>query len=178
MRRGIELHGSRATSSAGLWRSVLVSRLILVALIGSALTLAPFLAPAAPAATALSIQVHEVTVPVVNMAASQSTATVTCPAGQVLVGGGAHEYYGGPPVSAYEPINGLVIKGTVPSDAAGNTTTANDPSSWTAYGGFAGQSENNDLDTAFAMCATGGPPTPSSGSRRSTAPMSRRRLHR
>jgi hypothetical protein len=95
---------------------------------------------------------------VVNTAASQSTATVTCPAGQVLVGGGAHEYYGGPPVSgAYEPINGLVIKGTVPSDAAGNTTTANDPSSWTAYGGFAGQSENNDLDTAFAMCATGGP---------------------
>src|SRR2546427_1737699 len=142
MRRGIELHGSGVIPSVGGRGSVRVSRLALFALIGSTLTLAPFLATAAPAASGLSLQVHEVTVPVVNMAASQSTATVTCPAGQVLVGGGAHEYYGGPPVSGvYEPINGLVIKGSVPTDASGNnTTTANDPSSWTAYGGFAGQS--------------------------------------
>ena len=43
MGRGIKLHGSRVISSVDRQRSVRVSRLVLVALIGSTLTLAPFL---------------------------------------------------------------------------------------------------------------------------------------
>ncbi|HLI57137.1 MAG TPA: DUF11 domain-containing protein, partial [Actinomycetota bacterium] len=122
---------------------------------GTLIALAP---PPPSSAATLGVQVAATTVPVANFAASQTTSTATCPAGDVLVGGGAYEFFNATPVSGtYEPINGLVIKGTVPSDAAGNTTTASSPSSWTAYGGFAGQSELNDADTAFAMCLTGGP---------------------
>jgi uncharacterized repeat protein (TIGR01451 family) len=66
--------------------------------------------------------------------------------------------------STYEPINGLVMRGTYPSDAAGATTTATNPAFWTALGGFAGQSEPGDDVTSFAMCAAGVPANISVGS--------------
>jgi hypothetical protein len=113
------------------------------------------------AASALSITVSEVAQPVASLAASQTPATVTCPAGTVLVGGGIRAYYTGPPnPGVLEPINGLVVRGLMTSDSGGNLSGsgATSPSSWTAIGGFAGQNENNDQETGYAMCASGGPP--------------------
>ena len=59
--------------------------------------------------------------------------------------------------STYEHINGLVIKGALPTDASGTIVPSTDPANWTALGGFVGQSEAGDDVTAFAMCSTGGP---------------------
>jgi hypothetical protein len=122
----------------------------------------PWLAHATPAeAAGVSVQVAAVTQTVTNLAGSQTPATAACLAGTVLVGGGIRVFHGtGDQIivsSTYEPINGLVIKGTLPTDASGTIVPSTDPANWTALGGFAGQSEAGDDVTAFAMCSTGGP---------------------
>lgn len=116
---------------------------------------------AAPAAQALpAIAVHTVTGPVTAQQASETPVTASCPSGSVLTGGGIHAFYSGPPpdpaTNPYEPINGLIMRGTTPSDAAGQPSAsgATDVAAWTAYAGFAGQFEINDSATAFALCST------------------------
>lgn len=119
------------------------------------------ISPTPAGASGVSVQVSAVTQTVTNAPASQTTATVGCPPGTVMVGGGIRAFHGtGDQIvtsTVYEPINGLVIKGTAPSDAVGGPAPANDPANWTAFGGFAGQSETGDDVTGFAMCSTGGP---------------------
>jgi uncharacterized repeat protein (TIGR01451 family) len=90
------------------------------------------------------------------MQASETPVSVSCPAGEVLVGGGIHAFYSGPPLmpGEYRPINGLVMRGTTPSAGAiPSADGATDPSEWTAFGGFAGQFETDGSATAFAMCS-------------------------
>src|SRR5262245_50006843 len=114
----------------------------------------------APAFADLSVEVRTVTAPVVNMAASQTPATVACPSGSVLAGGGIRAYFAGVinPADPYHPINGLVVRGLLTSDPAGNASTngATTPGALTTYSGFAGQSEAGDEFTGFAMCVSGG----------------------
>src|SRR5437588_1722776 len=122
----------------------------------------PLLAQSTPAeAAGVSVQVAAVTQTVANVAASQTPATTACPAGTVLVGGGIRVFFatGDQIVTSlvYEPNNGLVVKGSLPTDASGTIVPSADPAHWTALGGFAGQSEAGDDVTGFAMCSTGGP---------------------
>jgi alpha-tubulin suppressor-like RCC1 family protein len=122
----------------------------------------PWVPQATPAeAAAVSVQVAAVTQTVTNLAASQTPATAGCPAGTVLVSGGIRVFHAtGDQIivsSTYEPINGLVVKGSLPTDASGTIVPSADPAHWTALGGFAGQSEAGDDVTGFAMCSTGGP---------------------
>jgi hypothetical protein len=80
-------------------------------------------------------------------AVSQAQVTVTCPAGTVLLGGGAN---GTPPGSrSLKPV------GMYPSDAAGNMLadgTAN-PMSWTAVGLTGNAAGSTHVTTAYAICA-------------------------
>jgi len=122
----------------------------------------PLLVQSMPAeAATVSVQLAAVTQTVTNAAASQTPATAGCPAGTVLVGGGIRVFHAtGDQIivsSTYEPINGLVVKGSLPTDPSGTTVPSADPANWTALGGFVGQSEAGDDVTAFAMCSTGGP---------------------
>jgi hypothetical protein len=109
----------------------------------------------------LSIAVEAATAPVPSLAASESPLTLTCSPGSVLVGGGVRAFTTRTfdPQDPYHPINGLVLRGTLPSDVDGTPSPdgAGDPRSWTAFGGFAGQSETGDVMTGFALCASGGP---------------------
>ena len=113
------------------------------------------LVPPAEAAT-LSTQVATATQPMGNAPGTASSATVPCPSGTVLIGGGVQI---GRATDTATPGNGLKVNGTMPSDSAGNPVAngATDPSFWTAVGGFGGQSEAGDQVTSFAMCSTGGP---------------------
>lgn len=112
-------------------------------------------------AAGLAVQVTATTKPVINSAGSATTATVACPTGTVLVSGGVRVYAAaGDSVvtgSTYEPINGLVMRGTYPSDTLGATSTAANPAHWSVQGGFAGQAEAGDMVTGYALCTTGGP---------------------
>src|SRR5262245_53932602 len=114
----------------------------------------------APAFADLSVEVRTATAPVPNMAASQTGVSVACPAGSALAGGGIRAYYAGVinPADPYHPINGLVVRGLMTSDAAGNVSASGvtTPTTITAYSGFAGQSEAGDEFTGFAMCVSGG----------------------
>jgi hypothetical protein len=106
----------------------------------------PWVLPVPPAGAAgVSVQVAAVTQTVANVAASQTPATAACPAGTVLVGGGIRVFFatGDQIVTSlvYEPNNGLVVKGSLPTDASGTIVPSADPAHWTALGGFAGQSE-------------------------------------
>jgi hypothetical protein len=109
----------------------------------------------------IGVVVRATTVPVANSPASQTPSTATCPTGTVLSSGGARVYFGGTidPADPYHPINGLIVRGVGPSDsdATPSANGAGDPSSWTVFGGFAGQSELGDVATTFALCTTGGP---------------------
>ncbi len=113
-------------------------------------------APGVANAQLPAIAVSAATGPVTAAQASETPVSVSCPAGQVLVGGGIHAFYSGPPLGPgeYRPINGLVMRGTTPSAASAPVADgATDPSEWTAFGGFAGQFETDDSATAFAMCS-------------------------
>src|SRR5262249_48019867 len=57
--------------------------------------------------------------PVTNMPGSTTARTVSCAAGSGLVGGGVRGFYTGSDTVGYHPINGLVVKGSAPSDGAG-----------------------------------------------------------
>ena len=112
---------------------------------------------AAPAeAAGLSTQVATASQPMGNTAGSATSATTQCPSGTTLVGGGIEV---GRAADTNTPGNGLKVNGTMPSDAGGNPVAsgATDPASWTAVGGFGGQSEAGDQVTSLAMCSTGGP---------------------
>ena len=123
----------------------------------------PATRPDQPAPPALNIQVVTATQPVFSASNSQTAATVACPANTLLVGGGIRTYFAtGDSVvtsTTFEPINGLVMRGTYPSDALGNTTTAVNPPAWTALAGFSGQNEPGDNVTAYALCAARNLPT-------------------
>jgi hypothetical protein len=114
-----------------------------------------WLAVPADAAT-LSTQVATATQPMGNTPGTATSATVPCPSGTVLIGGGIQI---GRAADAATPGNGLKVNGTMPSDSAGTAVAngATDPAFWTAVGGFGGQSEAGDQVTTFAMCSTGGP---------------------
>jgi hypothetical protein len=91
------------------------------------------------AAAGLSTQVATATQSMGNAPATASNASASCPSGTVLIGGGIHI---GRAADAATPNNGLKVNGTMPSDASGNPVAngATDPASWTAVGGFGGQS--------------------------------------
>src|SRR5262245_3038446 len=106
---------------------------------------------------ALTIQVHVTRKDMRNAAASETTTVAGCRKGGLIVGGGIlQDRIDGSP----QPINGLRIHGTIPSDASAKPARngAKDVTSWAAIGGFGGQSEPGDQVRAFAMCtASGGP---------------------
>jgi alpha-tubulin suppressor-like RCC1 family protein len=142
---------SRGIASLSRWLAALVT----------AVSVPCILAPTSAAAAGVSVQVAAVTQTVTNAPASQTPATAGCASGTVLVGGGIRVFHAaGDQIvtpTVYEPTNGLVVKGSLPTDASGTSVPNADPASWTAFGGFAGQSEAADDVTAFAMCSAGGP---------------------
>src|SRR5947208_11208094 len=92
----------------------------------------PLLVQSMPAeAATVSVQLAAVTQTVTNAAASQTPATAGCPAGTVLVGGGIRVFHAtGDQIdvsSTYEPSNGLVVKGILPTDPSGTTVPSADP---------------------------------------------------
>jgi hypothetical protein len=93
-----------------------------------------------------------------NAAASETIVSAACDKGSLLTGGGILQDRtdGSSP-----PINGLRIHGTVPSgpNARPASNGASDITSWSAIGGFGGQSEPGDQVRAFAICAVAGGPT-------------------
>jgi hypothetical protein len=96
----------------------------------------------------------------INTAASATNAVASCPAGTKLVGGGIRVGRASP-TDTTTPTNGLKINGTYPSDATATPVAdhAVNSRSWTATGGFGGQSEAGDQVTSFAVCAVGGAPS-------------------
>jgi hypothetical protein len=78
-------------------------------------------------------------------------ATVSCPAGTTLLGGGDSLTLDGAPV----PNNGSVTLGLNPSDASGAAAASGstDPSHWTAVGGYSGEAPGTTVVTAYGMCA-------------------------
>src|SRR5262245_46618334 len=107
------------------------------------------------AATSLSVHVPVVTVPMGSAAGSATNATAPCTAGSVLVGGGIRLF---DTVTPNSETNGLKVNGSLPGDGAGSPAAggSNDPSAWTAVGGFGGVGETEDAVSGFAMCAAGG----------------------
>jgi len=90
------------------------------------------------------------------------TTTATCPAGTILVGGGANTVPGNQSVAGQQP-SPLHLVGSLPSDAAGNPVpgTGASPQSWTASAeeGADTSSANPPIPTtttAFVICASGG----------------------
>jgi hypothetical protein len=81
---------------------------------------------------------------------SAAHATVSCPAGTTLLGGGGSLTLNGAPV----PNNGSVTLGLNPSDGSGNTAAsgATDPSHWTAVAGYSGEAPGTTVVTAYGMC--------------------------
>ncbi len=75
--------------------------------------------------------------------------TVTCPAGRVLLGGGANiDLNGG------TPQWGVHLRGTYPSDAAGHpATNGKSADSWTSAVEDGGQAAPGTSSTAFAVCS-------------------------
>ncbi len=86
---------------------------------------------------------------------STAQATVACPSGSTLVGGGDELTRSGSPV----PNDGAVTLGLNPSDSSGNTVSGGTatPSNWTASAGYSGMAPGLDTVTAYGMCASGGP---------------------
>jgi hypothetical protein len=89
------------------------------------------------------------------------TTTATCPAGTILVGGGANTVPGNQSVGGQQP-SPLHLVGSLPSDAAGNPVPRSgaSPQSWTASAeeGADTSSANPPISTttaAFAICASG-----------------------
>ena len=136
-----------------------ISRAAAIAL-ASVLSAAGMTVPASAASALPSITVHTADGPVTASQASETPITTSCPAGSVLLGGGIRTYYTGPlpgpDGTNYHPINGLIMRGNTPTDGAASPSAdgATDVSAWTAFAGFAGQFEENDRATAFAMCST------------------------
>lgn len=90
--------------------------------------------------------------PMGNAPLSETPVTVNCPAGSKLLSGGSRQWR----TEGGTANNGLKMNGTLPSDSAGNPASddSSDPSSWTAVGGFGGQSEAGDQVRSYALCAT------------------------
>jgi hypothetical protein len=115
---------------------------------------------AGPASATSSVATTVVTsiVQMTNTPSSQTPAWATCPSGSILVGGGIDL---GPASPGATYTNGLKINGIGPGDptdvAKGTWNGVSTPPTWTALGGFGGQSDANDDVTASAICATGGP---------------------
>ncbi len=85
---------------------------------------------------------------------STGHATVACPSGSTLVGGGDELTRSGSPV----PNDGAVTLGLYPSDGSGSPlTSGTTPSNWTAYSGYSGMAPGLDTVTAYGMCLGGGP---------------------
>ncbi|HEX4518353.1 MAG TPA: hypothetical protein VH063_02110 [Gaiellaceae bacterium] len=82
-------------------------------------------------------------------------ATVACPSGSTLVGGGDELTRAGSPV----PNDGAVTLGLDPSDSGGSPVAggATTPANWTAYSGYSGMAPGLDTVTAYGMCLSGGP---------------------
>jgi hypothetical protein len=97
--------------------------------------------------TSLTFGVHE-----------SLTLPVACSSSDV-VGGGSYLRNAMNPATV--PNNGLVLDGTMPSDALGGqlANSASNPVNWTTVAGFAGQSETGDESETFAMCETSGGPS-------------------
>ena len=85
------------------------------------------------------------------MSLTQTPVTAQCPPGTTLVGGGISLQ---PAVGGAPYTNGLKINGTGPGSGT-EADGASNPTGWTAFGGFGGQSDPNDTVTASAVCATG-----------------------
>ena len=111
---------------------------------------------------ALSTIVKASTVPGPFGAGGIVTTTATCPAGTILVGGGANTVPGNQSVAGQQP-SPLHLVGSLPSDAAGNPVPRSgaSPQSWTASAeeGADTSSANPPIPNttaAFAICASGG----------------------
>ena len=76
--------------------------------------------------------------------------TASCPAGKVLLGGGADTDLNGG-----TPQWGVHLRGTYPSDASGHPPGANGTSadSWTASVEDGGQAAPGTSSTVFAVCS-------------------------
>src|SRR5262245_53952034 len=118
------------------FRSVPFRVVVAVVLVAGALAAAGLqgraTATAGPAAGPLSVHVPVVTVSMGPAAGSATNATAPCAPGSVLVGGGIRLF---DTVTPGAETNGLKVNGLMPSDATG-APVANDPSAWTAVGGF------------------------------------------
>jgi hypothetical protein len=80
---------------------------------------------------------------------SAATATVSCPAGRSLVGGGANT---GLPKGG-NPPQGLHLRGSFPSTQRGVASTPGTaPQAWTAVGNSGGMLVLGAGTTAFALC--------------------------
>jgi hypothetical protein len=130
------------------WRRSAVLPGCVLALVASAI---PASASALPS-TAVAVRTSALT----NGPGSAATITASCAEGR-LVGGGSYLRNALNPATI--PTNGLVLDGTMPSNAFGAAVTnaTINPKSWTTVAGYSGQSEPGDQASAFAMCATDGP---------------------
>jgi uncharacterized repeat protein (TIGR01451 family) len=83
---------------------------------------------------------------------STANATVTCPAGTTLVGGGDELTNAGAPVSN----DGSVTLDGYPSNSSGTMSPSgtHTPGSWTATGGYSSQAPGTDTITSYAMCVS------------------------
>ncbi len=96
--------------------------------------------------------------PVVAQSASSTTTTATCPAGTTEVGGGGLVGR----IDGSQPINGLKLNGSLPSDVSGTAAASGSSAqSWAVVGAFAGQSETGDQARPFALCSSAAGPGPS-----------------
>ena len=83
-------------------------------------------------------------------ASSGATATVSCPANTVLVGGGAFISNSfGIPAS-----QGDHLTGDFPSDSSGNPVTSGSAGSWTAASHTGGQSSSGTATDVWALCGS------------------------
>ncbi|HEX4518351.1 MAG TPA: hypothetical protein VH063_02100 [Gaiellaceae bacterium] len=110
---------------------------------------------AAAAPCPLAVQVHVTQTGMNPAAASETPTTATCTKGTTLVGGGILQDRD----NGALPTNGLRVHGDVPSSPSGAFAEngSEDPTSWTAVGGFGGTGETGDEVKAFALCASNGP---------------------
>ena len=105
---------------------------------------------------ALQPEVIVASVPGPAVAAGSVAATAVCPAGTVLLGGGASTEVSSSPSQPIQPSLHLI--GSYPSDDAGRpATTGMEPSGWTAVGASGGAAIIGATTSAYALCTPAGP---------------------